>query len=83
VPTIALTPADTTRAREIWQEYQSQHDVTPYMNQAVGIDPATGRVWFGESNLEIKLQQQKAGDQAPLVYLRVGAAYYGRKGRGR
>lgn len=33
------TEDDTTRAREIWAEYQKTHDVSDRIEQAVGIDP--------------------------------------------
>jgi hypothetical protein len=74
------TPEDTVRARTIWAEYQRQHDVTALRGQAVGIDPKSGRVWFGESATDIRRQQDAAGDTAPLFCLRVGQDYYVRKG---
>ena len=76
----AWTDADTERALAVWTNYQARHDVSARKGQAVGIDPASGRVWFGESDLDICLQQQTAGDAAPLYFLRVGFDYYGRKG---
>lgn len=38
------TVVDTARAREIWAEYQCQHDVSDRMGQAVGIEPISGRI---------------------------------------
>lgn len=46
-------PEQTERARRFWDEYQKTHDVSDRMGQAVGIDPVTGNVWFGESILDI------------------------------
>ena len=36
--------ADTTRACQIWADYQREHDLTERVGQAVGIDPVSGRV---------------------------------------
>jgi hypothetical protein len=74
------TPADSERARKFWADYQEQHDVSDRMGQAVGIDPKSGRVWFGASILDIRRQQEVAGEPVPLYFLRVGRNYYGRKG---
>ena len=74
------TEADSLKAREIWAEYQRQHDVSALRGQAVGIDPVSGRVWFGESAAAIMQQQQADGTWIPLYFLRVGYDYYQRKG---
>lgn len=74
------TEADTVRASQIWADYQRTHDVTGYRGQAVGIDPASGRVWFGESAKDIVLRLEAEGIRIPLFFLRVGQDYYGRKG---
>jgi hypothetical protein len=74
------TPEDTARAKEIWAEYQQQHDVSHLHGKAVGIDPKSGRVWFGESIVDIDDQQNAVGDTAQLYFLRVGYDYYARKG---
>ena len=74
------TDADTARALQIWADYQQQHDVSDRIGQAVGIDPASGRVWFGESALDIRRQMDAEGIDAPLYLLRVGFDYYLRKG---
>jgi hypothetical protein len=74
------TEEDTTRARRVWAEYQQQHDVSGRKGQAVGIDPVSGRVWFGESGLDIRRQQEAEGGWSPLLLLRVGSDHYIRKG---
>jgi hypothetical protein len=71
------------RARQIWAEYQKQHDVSDRVGQTAGIDPVSGRVWFGESALDIWQQKQAEGTDAPCYYVRVGKDYYLRKGRSR
>ncbi|MFM9963032.1 MAG: hypothetical protein ACKV2Q_17625 [Planctomycetaceae bacterium] len=74
------TSADSARAQQIWDEYLRSHDVAQQKGQAVGIDPATGRVWFGRTALDIRDQMQAAGNPVPLFYLRVGQDHYLRKG---
>jgi hypothetical protein len=75
-----ITEADKARALQIWSEYQERHDVSDRKGQAVGIDPANGRVWFGESALDIWRQMQAEGGARPFYCLRVGYDYYLRKG---
>lgn len=81
-PAASWTEADTARAGQIWADYQRANDVTGRIGQAVGIDPASGRVWFGHSAKDIVLRLEAEGVVAPLFFLRVGQDYYGRK-RGR
>ena len=78
---LTWTEDDSARARRFWAEYQQQHDVSDRIGQAVGIDPDTGRVWFGESGIDIRRQQEAEGESKPLYVLRVGYDYYLRKGR--
>ena len=73
------TDADTARARQLWAEYQQQHDVSDRVGQAVGIDPVSGRIWFGESAKDIWQQMEGEGVQAHLLILRVGRDSYLRK----
>jgi hypothetical protein len=75
------TDEDTKRALAFWAEYQKQHDVSARKGQAVGINPVSGEVWFGESALDIRKQMDAAGLDAPLLLLRVGYPFYLRKGR--
>ncbi len=74
------TEEDSKKAIAFWEEYQKTHDVTPLRGQAVGIDPKGGRVWFGESAIEIVEQQEAEGVHALVYLLRVGQDYYMRKG---
>ena len=48
--------------------------------QAAGIDPVSGRIWFGESATDIWQQMEAEGIDIPLYYVRVGYDYYVRKG---
>jgi hypothetical protein len=74
------TGVDTAKAREIWAEYQRQHDVSDHIGQAVGIDPVSGRIWFGRKALDIARQMCAEGIDRPFYCIRVGSDYYGRKG---
>jgi hypothetical protein len=75
------TEADSHKARQIWEDYQKQHDVSARLGQAVGIDPGTGDIWFGEPALDIVAQMEAKGAHRPLFFLRVGANHYQRKGK--
>jgi len=74
------TKADSKRAERIWQAYRQAHDVSARIGQAVGIDPANGRVWFGKSAQDIFRQRQAEGLHSPFYCLRVGSDFYVRKG---
>jgi hypothetical protein len=72
--------ADSAKAKQLWAEYQEQHDVADRKGQAVGIDPHTGEVWFGASAKDIWLALEAQGKARPLFYARVGQPTYGRMG---
>ena len=72
--------SETKRARQYWEEYQRQHDVSDEQSQTAGIDPVSGRIWFGASAKEIVAQMETAGVAIPLYFVRVGIDYYLRKG---
>jgi hypothetical protein len=72
---------DTAQARRIWEEFQKQHDLTGRGGQTAGIDPASGRIWFGESVEAVVAKRDADGCGAPLYFARVGSPTYYRKGR--
>lgn len=74
------TTADTNRAEELWTEYQQRHDLTEKVGQTAGIDPESGRIWFGDSIQDVIDQRDADGSAAPLLFKRVGSATYYRKG---
>jgi hypothetical protein len=74
------TDADSERARQIWAEYQREHDVTALVGRTAGIDPVSRCVWFGESAADIWRQRQAEGVDTPIYCVRVGFDYYLRKG---
>jgi hypothetical protein len=74
------TDEDTARALQFWESYQAEHDLTGRRGQTAGIEPGSGRVWFGESALDIAEQMEAAGGHVPFYAERVGADYYLRKG---
>ncbi len=74
------TEADSAKAQEIWADYQQQHDLSSRTRQTAGIDPASGRIWFGESIEDVIAQRDAGGSDAPLFFERVGSTTYYRKG---
>lgn len=74
------TKADSNRAQEIWSEYQQHHDLSQRVGQTVGIDPASGCVWIGDSIQDVIAQRDFESSEAPLFFMRVGSATYYRKG---
>jgi hypothetical protein len=75
-----LTDAQIQQARDLWAEYQRQHDLSDRRGQAAGIDPISGGIWFGESGIDIRRQLDAQGIEPPLYLVRVGKDYYWRKG---
>jgi hypothetical protein len=73
------THADTVRACRIWHEYRQSNNVASLVGQTAGIDPASGRIWFGHSAADIWRQRQLEGIDTPIC-VRVGYDYYLRKG---
>ncbi len=74
------TKADTATARHSWEAYQQQHDLSARQGQTVGIDPVSGRMWFGPSAKAIVAQLATAGLTMPLYFLRMGSDVSLRKG---
>jgi hypothetical protein len=74
------TQADSIRAKQIWKEYQRQHDLSNRIGQTVGIDPKSGRIWFGESIRDIVTQRDTEGLRSLLFFERIGSQTYFRKG---
>jgi hypothetical protein len=72
--------ADSNRAKEIWAEYQLQHDLSDKGGKTAGIDPVSGSLWIGESIRDVIAQRDAAGLGDPLFFERVGSATYYRKG---
>ncbi|MEX2138176.1 MAG: hypothetical protein WD894_02860 [Pirellulales bacterium] len=73
-------PADTEKAKQIWADYQRQHDVSDKFGMTAGVEPHTGRIWFGESIGDVVDQRDAEGVDAPLFFERVGFDAYFRKG---
>ena len=74
------TEADSVKAKQIWTQYQQQRDLSDRVGQAVGIDPQSGQLWFGESILDIVAQRDAQGLKSPLFFERVGSETYLNKG---
>jgi len=71
---------DTEKARQYWEAYQQQHDLSGRQGQTAGIDPVSGRIWFGPSAKAIVAQLAAEGLTIPLYFLRIGSDVYLRKG---
>ena len=80
MPIATWSSADSERAQRLWDEYAAQHDVSDRKGQAAGVDPESGRIWFGESASDIVAQIDAAGEFTPLYFIRVGYDTYLRKG---
>ena len=74
------TEVDSRKCKQIWAEYQEQHNISDRIGQTVGIDPKSGRIWFGNSALEIVEKRQAEGLTSPLFFQRVGYEAYLWKG---
>ena len=74
------TETNSDRAQQIWSDYEYQHDLAEKAGQTAGIDPASGRIWFGRSIQDVIAQRDAAVCDAPLYFVRVGSATYYRKG---
>ena len=61
------TKTDTEKARQYWEAYQQRHDLSGQQGQTAGIDPASGRIWFGPSAKAI-VAQLAAKYRLPSVY---------------
>jgi len=72
--------AESTRAQKIWAKYVERHDLSNRIGQTAGIDPQSGRLWFGESIRDIVLQRNVEGFSSPLFFERIGSQTYFRKG---
>lgn len=80
---LSLTPGEIARAKEVWAEYQREHDLSDRKGKAAGIDPKTGDVWLGDSAIDIVQQRREKSLASPLFFERIGYPTYLRKGRRR
>jgi hypothetical protein len=60
------------RVAAVWADYQRTHDVTPYAECSVGVDPDTGSVFFGQTFVDTEASAAAAGINRPLMFVRVG-----------
>ena len=74
------TEIDSHKCKQIWAEYKEQHNIADRIGQTAGIDPKSGRIWFGNSALEIVEKRQAEGLTSPLFFQRVGYEAYLWKG---
>ncbi len=74
------TDESTARAKQIWAEYQEEHDLSDLDGQTAGIDPASGSIWLGASLRDVVARRDAEGIHAPLFFERVGSDTYYLKG---
>ncbi len=74
------TKTDSRKSKQIWAEYQEQHDISDRIGQTAGIDPKSGKIWFGDSISEIVEHRRAEGMTSPLFFELVGFKAYFRKG---
>jgi hypothetical protein len=74
------TDGESERAEKVWLDHQQHHDVSAKLGQTAGIEPASGRIWFGDSIQDVIAQRDADGESAPLFFVRVGSETYYRKG---
>ena len=72
--------ADSAKAKQIWVEYQRQHDLLGRIGVSAEIDPRSGRIWFGESISDIVLQRNAERLDSPLFFERIGSEAYFHEG---
>jgi hypothetical protein len=72
--------SDTSKAAQIWLEFQKQHDLSGSVGKTAGIDPISGRVWIGDSIPDVVTKRNADGINSPLFFERVGSKTYYRKG---
>lgn len=71
-----LSPADLARAKQVWERYQQEHDLSAHHGRVAAIDPASGRVVLADAVLDIILpMQEQQGYFTPLHYVRVGCSH--------
>jgi hypothetical protein len=74
------TKDDSTRAKQVWSEYENCHDLSTMIGQTAGIEPSSGRIWFGDSIEDVVRQRDAEGSDSLLYFVRVGYETYYRKG---
>jgi hypothetical protein len=74
------TAADTEKAKQIWAEYQREHDLSDRIGMTAAIEPHSGRVWIGQSIDDVISQRDAEGIEAPVFLERIGFPAYFRKG---
>jgi hypothetical protein len=81
MPTSTWKPEYTSRALELWEEYQRQHDLSDQIGMVAAIDPVSGRVWIDESGAEVAAQMRREGVGVPVYFVRIGYPTFLKKRR--
>jgi hypothetical protein len=78
--TPTVPQVDVERARAAWSDYCRQHDITKLKGKTAGIEPVSGRIWFGDSAVDVHDKMLADGVNALAYFIRVGYDHYVRKG---
>ncbi len=70
------TQTDSREAKQIWEEYQKQHNLSDRIGQTAGIDPKSERIWFGSSIRDIVLQRNTEGLHYPIFFTILRTFFY-------
>jgi hypothetical protein len=62
------TEAESNQANRFWSDYQRHHSLSRKTGQTVGIDPASGAVWFGDSIQDVIARRDADGRTGPLFF---------------
>lgn len=74
------TREDSIKAKEIWDQYCRDRDLSSLQGRTAGIDPVSGRVWLGDSIADVVARRDADDIGNPLYFQRVGSDAYWRKG---
>ena len=72
---------DTVRARQLWQLYESNHDLSGRLGYVAAIEPNSGQIWIAHTGVEVADQIEADGCSDPVYLVRIGESHFVRKGR--
>jgi len=79
--TATWKPEYSSRAQEIFREYSRHHDLSDLKGKIAAVDPESGRIWIGDSGIDVAEQTRSQGVRVPVYLFRIGHDHFVRKGR--
>jgi hypothetical protein len=76
---VSWKPDDSVRAQQIWENFQQQHGLSDLRGKVAAIDPESGRVWIGDSGVDVAQKMLAEGVYVPVYLVRIGSEYFLRK----